>query len=233
MVAIEGNEITRAHHIGSYFNDYGDANLKSENQALEQIGRRKGLAVFFHPGRHGMPAEWYVDFFRRFDHLVGLEVYNQGDRYPKDRETWDKILTVLSPSRKVWGFANDDMHKPLTHLGRSWNVLILPELSSKQVRRAIEKGNFLFVYAPMGPAGPPPPVIEAITVDANAGSLFVQTSGHEAVIWISRGEIIGRSERLELTGLLTMDGYVRAEVHGSHGIVVGTQPFGIKRLKVK
>lgn len=37
MVAIEGNEITRTHHIGSYFNDYGDADVKSEHQALKKL----------------------------------------------------------------------------------------------------------------------------------------------------------------------------------------------------
>lgn len=233
MVAIEGNEITRNHHIGSYFNDYGDADVNSEHQALTQIGSRGGLAVFFHPGRHEKTVAWYVDFFRRFDHLLGLEVYNQGDRYPKDRETWDKILSVLSPSRKVWGFSNDDMHKPWDDLGRNWNILILPELSLHEVRRAIENGSFLFVYSPMGHAAPPPPVIKAITVYPESASIYIQTSGHEAIDWISRGEIIGRGERLDFAGLITMDGYVRAKIHGSDGIVVGTQPFGIRRVKVE
>jgi predicted metal-dependent phosphoesterase TrpH len=64
MVAIEGNEISRVHHIGSYFNDYGSADVDSEDAVIKEIGRRGGLAVLFHPGRYTKPVEWYVEMYR-------------------------------------------------------------------------------------------------------------------------------------------------------------------------
>jgi predicted metal-dependent phosphoesterase TrpH len=129
MVAIEGNEISRVDNIGSYFNDYGDADIDSEDAVIKEIGRRGGLAVLFHPGRYTKPMKWYLKMYRAYPHLIALEIYNLGDRYPNDRKTWDAILTDIGTERPVWGVSNDDMHNPRTQLGRNWNIMLLPELS--------------------------------------------------------------------------------------------------------
>lgn len=229
MFAVQGNEISRVHHMGSYFNDYGDAEVKSEQEAIEEIGRRGGLAMLFHPGRYKRPVEWYVDMYRRYDHLVGLEVYNQGDRYPEDRKTWDAILTEIMPTRAVWGFSNDDMHSPETQLGRNWSIMLLPELSADWVRRAMKEGLFYFVYAPEGHDGPTPPVIRSVTVDARAGTIEVQASGHDSVEWISEGKTVHQGERLSLADLPEIGIYFRAAIHGPGGTVAGTQPFRVRR----
>jgi len=101
MAAVKGNEISTVHHLGSYFNDYGDQTAGSEEEVLREIGKRNGLAVFFHPGRYCLPSSWYVDHFKRNNHLVKIEVYNQGDRYPQDRILWDKILVETLPEKPV------------------------------------------------------------------------------------------------------------------------------------
>jgi predicted metal-dependent phosphoesterase TrpH len=82
MVAIQGNEISEVHHIGSHFSDYGDPEVESEEEALEEIGRRGGTALFHHPGRYSKGVDWYVEMYRRYDHLLGQEVYNRNERYP-------------------------------------------------------------------------------------------------------------------------------------------------------
>jgi hypothetical protein len=229
MVAIEGNEISRWHHIGSYFNNYGDAYVDSEESALKEIGRRGGLAVLFHPGRHKNSVEWYSRMYRQHSHLIGLEVYNQRDRYPGDRKTWDAILTSIGGERPVWGFANDDMHNPESQLGRSWNILLLPELSAEWVRRSMESGAFFFVHAPDGHEGAAPPVIRAITVDSRTGAIHIDAAGHEKIEWISEGRLVHRGERVtfsELAELAKLGGYIRAVVHAAeNGPVLGTQPF--------
>jgi len=230
MVAIEANEISRVHHIGSYFNDYGDADVENETTALDEIGRRGGLAVFFHPGRYMKSVQWYADMFRTHPHLIGIEIYNQGDRYPNDRGTWDAILTDMINDRPVWGFSNDDMHHPATHLGRNWNVMLLPALSADWVRKAMEQGMFLYVYQPNGPQAEPPPEIRSIMIDSRAGAIRVQAAGYSRIEWISGGEIVHRGEALELSYLTDVPGYVRAVVYGSDGrSLIGTQPFGIRQ----
>ncbi len=229
MVAIQGNEISAVHHIACFFNDYGNPDAQSEEEAIEEIGRRGGLAVFNHPGRYKKAVEWYADMYQRYEHLIGLEIYNQADRYSGDRKKWDAILTELLPERPVWGFSNDDMHHPEQHLGRNWNVLILPELTSDLVRQALEQGCFYFVYAPKGPEGPPVPVIESITVDEHLGTIQIKASGYDYVLWVSQGNNVHKGNRLSLVDLPDVRKYIRAEVHGTDGIVVGTQPFRILR----
>jgi len=230
MVAVQGNEISGLHHIGSYFNSYGNPDVTSENEAIEEIGRRGGLAVFNHPGRYDKAVEWYVDMFSLYDHLIGLEVYNRRDRYPDDRATWDAVLTKLIPERSIWGFANDDMHEPEEELGFSWNILVLPKLNHNHVRKAMEQGCFFYAHASLGHNGSPVPVVEAITVDERLGIIQIRASNYEFIEWISQGNIIHKGDRLILDESAGVEQYIRAEIHGSDGTIVGTQPFSLSRL---
>ncbi|UCH10965.1 MAG: hypothetical protein JSU61_03500, partial [Fidelibacterota bacterium] len=156
---------------------------------------------------------------------------NRNDRYPGDRQKWDSILTVIVPDRFAWGFGSDDMHNLDKDIGISWNVVIVPKLTSELVRQALEQGCFFFVNSPQGHGGSPAPVIEAITVDAPSGTIHIKASGHERIEWISRGRIVRRGDRLRLAALPKQAQYVRAEISGADGTVVGTQPFGITRLE--
>jgi hypothetical protein len=227
MLAIEGNEISRAHHIGSYFNDYGGADVDSEDAVIQEIGRRGGLAILFHPGRCTKPVEWYVEMYRAYPHLIGFEIYNQVDRYPHDRKTWDAILTDIVTERPVWGFSNDDMHNPDTQLGRNWNVMLLPELSVEWVRWSIENGAFFFVHA--SDDGTTPSTIKSITVDSQQGIIYIDATGHEIIDWISKGRMVHRGDRVNLFELQGLGGYIRAEIHSTDGgSIVGTQPFLIQ-----
>jgi hypothetical protein len=173
LVAIEGNEISARHHIGSYFTGYGDSSATSEENILAAIGRRGGLAVFFHPGRYERPAAWYANLFRRHPHALGVEVYSDGDSFPQDRQKWDDILEDLLPERPAWGFSNDDMHRP-KNIGRNWNVLLLPERTPAAVRAGLESGAFFFAYCPQGPAGEPAPAVRQIAVDPAARTIRIE-----------------------------------------------------------
>ena len=137
MIDIEGNEFSRHHHMGSFFNSLlGTADL---TESLQSVAAENGIAMLYHPGRYNFPIEWYADVFNNNNHLIGLEVYNNGDRYSGDRMKWDSLLTVIMPGRSAWGYSNDDMHdRP--HVGRNWNMLILPELTHESVREGMESG---------------------------------------------------------------------------------------------
>ncbi|MEJ6951445.1 PHP domain-containing protein [Natronospora cellulosivora (SeqCode)] len=185
MVAIEGNEISRTHHLGSFFNDYGGG-TNSEQTALVEIAERNGLAMFYHPGRYDRSLEWYLEYYREHDHLIGLEVYNQGDKYPDDRELWDQILNTLMPERPVWGFSNDDMHRVENHLGRNFNIFVLEELNDENVRKAMVNGNLYFVYTPR--VGDPFPKIEEVIVNDNGISLKVDE--YKEITWISSNSAV-------------------------------------------
>jgi hypothetical protein len=229
MVAVEGNEISRFHHIGSYFCDYGNPEVVSGDIAIKEIGSLGGLAVLFHPGRYRNPASWYSSLYRAHPHLIGFEIYNQGDRHPDDRKTWDAILTDIISERPVWGFSNDDMHNPeRKQLGRNWNVMLLPELSAEAVRRGMEEGTFFFVYAPEGHDGGAPPVIRAIAVDSSKGTIHIDATGYESIEWISDGRFIHRGDRVNLSELADPGGYIRAVIRSENSSLIGTQPFRIQ-----
>ncbi|MDD4102719.1 MAG: hypothetical protein PHU80_08825 [Kiritimatiellae bacterium] len=228
MVAIEGNEISRLHHTGSFFCDYGDANVASEEDAVREIGVRNGLAMLFHPGRYSdkKTVEWYVKMYRTFPHLFGMEIYNCGDRYSQDRVLWDTVLTRLVAERPVWGFSNDDMHNPALHAGHNWNVMLVPELTSGALRRAMEGGVSFYVFAPEGHNGPPPPEIRAVSVDRCEGVISLDVTGHKRVEWISEGRKVHEGASINLDELDMLGSYVRATVYSaSGGPLIGTQPF--------
>jgi hypothetical protein len=226
MIDIQANELSRHHHIGSFFNDHNGTT--TEDESLDATAAKNGIAMLYHPGRYNRPLEWYVDLYRRYDHLFGLEVYNQADRYKNDRILWDSILTVTMPDRPVWGYSNDDMHS-LTQLGRNWNILILPELNSEWVRKAMKEGLSYFIYAPGGHDGPTPPVIESINVDKRKGTIEIKASGHDSVVWISEGKEVHKGNRINLNDIPEIGNYVRAKLYGPGETVAGTQPFGIRK----
>lgn len=233
MLAVRGNEISDVHHIGSYLNDFdidgrryrpllwprGSRADIDEEGVFQEIGERQGLAVFFHPGRYVFDPEFYAGFFERHEHLVGLEVVNQRDRYRGDRELWDEVLTLLMPERPVWGFANDDMHF-MRHVGHSYNVFLLPELTKASFRKAMIEGSFYFSH------GDEPPTIESIEVDNDSGHIRVVASGQDDIAWISEGRAIHHGDTLEFRSTRNVGSYVRAKLMGPGGNTY-TNPFGV------
>ncbi|MFO7922986.1 MAG: hypothetical protein R6U58_04775 [Bacteroidales bacterium] len=232
MIDIQANELSSHHHMGSFFNDHNGTS--TEVESLEATAAKDGITMLYHPGRYQgrdpqfFNLQWYVDLYETYDHLFGMEVYNQGDRYPGDRRLWDSVLTVTMPEKPVWGYSNDDMHA-LPHLGRNWSVMLLPELNHEQVRYGLEKGLSYFVYAPGGHDGPKPPVIESVKVNDRKGTIEISAEGYDTVVWISGGEVLHEGSMLNLNDLEESIPYIRAELYGPGETVAGTQPFGIKK----
>ncbi len=218
MIAVQGNEPSRHHHMGSYFNDY-NGEFTDLHDSLQAVADRDGLAVLFHPGRYSFDTAWYVDIYETYDFLVGMEVYNQGDRYPNDRELWDEVLAEMMPERPVWGFSNDDSHG-LSHIGRNHQTLLLPELTEENVRAAMIKGEFYFSYTPT--RGDPAPEIIHIEANQNEGFIAIEADGATDVRWISGGETILSDEYVIY--VRGYNGYLRIELEGPYGTTY-TQPF--------
>ncbi len=230
MVAVQGAEPSSHHHMGTYFcNVPGRGDVEG---TLADVREQGGIAVMFHPGRYNWAVEDYVKLYEEWDELIGMEIYNQGDRYSNDRDTWDAVLTELMPEgAPVWGFSNDDMHT-MGHLGRNWNVLLLPELSAEAVRKSMEEGRFFYVYASAGHIGPAPPEIDSIAVDRDEGTIRIDAAQYDSIEWISGGHVVAQGEKSALCQDSAQAGYIRAvlRVSAEEGdVLMGTQPFGIIR----
>jgi len=224
MVAIKGNEISYlGHDINSYYNNY---NGTKPEVSLDSIASRGGISVLNHPGRYKFSSKWYADVYNRYNHIVGIEVFNCGNRYPNDRQKWDSILTILSPSRPVWGFSNDDFHS-MRDFGRNWNVFLLPELNQIEVRKAMENGIFYFVNAPEGQKGQKPSEILSMEVNSRKKYISIVAANCDSIAWISNGLIVGHGNILDIRKLPASCRYVRAELYGKGNSVVCTQPFNI------
>ncbi len=227
MIAIQGSEISSPHHAGSLFNDYNQP-TGQEDSSFAAIGAKNGLVIINHPGRYQHNAQWYIDFYRMYGHLKGMEIYNNGDRYPGDRQLWDSVLVALLPSRPVWAFSNDDMHGEKS-LGRNWNIFVLPELTNEWVRKGIEEGRSFFVYSPEGPRNPAIPVIHSVRIKPQKGRIQLMVTGQDSIHWISGGKIIQKGNSFSLNDLKELPAYVRAEIYGTGGVVMGTQPFIVQK----
>lgn len=231
MLAIQGNELSRHHHMGSYFSNHNDT--KTEEESLKATAAKNGLVMFNHPGRYTRrdsvkySVDWYVDFLQRYNHLIGIEIYNQGDRYPNDRELYDAILSRMMPDRPVWAYSNDDMHHSGT-LGQNWNLMVLPELTEEWVRKGMQQGRSFYIYSPSGHNGPELPQIQEVKVNNRKGLIEINAIGYDSIRWISDGEVVHRGGQLLLKDQYGIEKYVRAEIFGPGNSIIGTQPFGIR-----
>jgi len=229
MVSVEGTEISLSHHIVSLFNDYAGYTF-SEEEAFVEIGKRGGLAVFAHPGRYKETLDWYVSFYEKHDHLIGVEVYNQKDRHSGDRDFWDRLLHRLMPDRPVWGFAGDDMHQR-GHLGWNYTVLPLEVLNKEQVRSAIEAGAFYF-FKPRKQMTAPGLRITSVEVD-DVGIRLSLEGEAESVNWIcfnpetEKSEIVHQGTELSMAQIPEAASFVRARIIAGDGSYY-TQPFAVK-----
>ena len=236
MLAVQANEISDTHHIGSYFSDYDIDGMKyrpilwktgekadiDEEEVIKNIGDKNGLAVFFHPGRYDYTPDFYRNFYLEHDHLIGMEVINQRDRYPYDREIWDDVLTLLMPERPVWGFSNDDMHT-MGHLGYCYNIFPLPELSEESFRDAMENGQFYFSY------GKEAPEIKSLELDNDEGLIRIEATGWNEIVWYSDSRVIHHGSTLNFREIPNVGSYVRAKIMGNSGNTY-TNPFGVRNI---
>jgi len=225
MVDIPGGELWfKKHELNCFFSDYEGAD---SDRFLDTLAAKGGIAVFNHPGRYKLPASWYVNLYKRYNQLVGLEVFNCGNRYPNDRQLWDSILTVMAPIRPIWGFSNDDMHS-MRDLGKDWNVFLLPEANKKNVRNAMENGISYFIHAPLGHKGVLAPAINSININKKRGIIKIKATGYRSIEWISNGKKIKKGSHFNIKRLPANGKYVRAELYGAGNSIVCTQPFFIK-----
>jgi hypothetical protein len=228
MLAVRGNEISGCHHIGSFFNDLGYSFDPGEPRALDDIAERGGLAIIFHPGRYSFEPSRYnhlIDLNR--ESTIGIEVYNQGDRYPKDRQLWDSVNRLRDPDDLVWGFSFDDMHTS-GHLFRNYNHHFMYDLSEGELRRALSEGTSTFSYEPGGSGDALTPKLKSIDVEGS--KITLEGINYTRIIWYDENTDIitgdSTSNNNKTIDVLNIkSNFVRAVLENEYGRTY-TQPFG-------
>ncbi len=232
MLAVQGNEIFQFNDVGSLFNGYSHSppglSIEEVKEGLDEITSRHGLALFYHPGRSGEKPAWYADFFSRYSTLLGLEVFNQSDRFSTDRLTWDRVLGLTMPERPVWGFSNDDSHR-FEHLFGNYQFMLMEELSENALRRALQGGSFFFCREPGRSGRALAPRVEGVLVNEERCTITIEGAGWNEVEWISeKSEIVGRGDVFSYRHIQSP--FVRVRLVGPFG-ETGSQPFGFVRSR--
>jgi hypothetical protein len=228
MLAVRGDEYSKSDHMNALFDFSSDSqNFKSGIPHVEDWG---GISLVNHPGQYSAPSgwAWYIPWFRDYSSCVGMEVYNQGVRYPDDRRLWDNINEYYFWSEKklVWGFSNDDSHKK-SQLYRNFQYMLLPELTESALRIALQEGAFYFCYEPGGSGNENVPRIDEIVVDNEAKTITITATGYESISWIGPGtDTVGDGTTFDYSEYAYTP-FVRAVLEGSNGESL-TQPFGFE-----
>lgn len=249
------NEQSRSDHVNTFFADFNNesgATLEGNIAKADELG---GISHINHPGRYtggsnttgtagedasNNPANIskYVDLFKKYDSLVGMEIINKkdGDSY-SDRILWDNILTKTMPELPVWGFSNDDTHS-VSATGFSYNIMLLPSNTVQNVRKSMEDGTFYasakvskrelgMDFVSTGDT----PKITNIVVNEDEDTITIYGQNYNTIEWIANGKIIATGATIDLNDYENaLRNYVRAQLKGDGGISF-TQPFGIEGLR--
>lgn len=228
MLAVKGDEYSSSHHMNAFW-DFTTVSSDLES-GIPHVHESGGLSHINHPGRYNGPGDWawYIPWYQDYDSCVGLEVFNQGDRYSDDRALWDNINENYfeSDGRLVWGYSNDDKHTT-GHLYRNFQFMLLPELTEAALRAAQLTGAFYFCYEPGGSGTADVPRITDIDVNNTAKTITITATGDASITWIGPGGLAESSgEVFDFTDYVDAP-FVRAVLDGDNGDCY-TQPFGFE-----
>ncbi len=264
MLAIPGNELSKSYTNswnevgGSEYNHHNDfftgrqgmefATLRESYAYTEKLG---GMQLINHPGQYWSldrnytngeknSPEWHAYNFITYKSLIGLEVYNQGNRRPNDRILWDQILDITMPQTPVWGYSCDDSHND-EQLFRNYNWMLMPALTIEELKQAMRNGNHYFSYEYTGSGEAKAPRIDTIVADTIAHTITIDTDAAE-VYWISSTEMSNVNVPSTRKSCVVAIGktfdythfqgtYVRALIKNEYGETC-TQPFGFDNRNV-
>ena len=256
MLAVPGNELSKDNtnswdeRTGGQFNHHNDFFTGRQGQEFASLQESYaytyalgGLQIINHPGQYwdlnnsysetakNGPG-WHATNFKTYPSLVGLEVYNQGNRRANDRILWDQILNRTMPNKAVFGYSGDDTHND-GQLFRNYNFMLMPELSTPALKTAMINGNSYFCYEPKGSGEGKAPRISSIVVDEENKTITIEANGD--VKWIystdktsnanssRRSTVVGHGKTFSYEGYQGI--YVRAFITNVFGETC-TQPFG-------
>ena len=255
MLAIPGNELSKdntnswSERTGGEFNHHNDFFTGRQGQEFASLQESYaytyalgGMQIINHPGQYWSIDNtysetqkngpgWHATNFKTYPSLVGLEVYNQGDRRANDRVLWDQILQRTMPMRNVYGYSGDDTHNN-EQLFRNYNMMLMTDLTTEDLKQAMRKGASYFCYEPKGSGEAKAPRITNIEVDEQAQTITIETNG--LVHWIyatdktssaassARSTVVGIGKSFCYKGY--QGSYVRAYITNVYGETC-TQPI--------
>lgn len=251
-----GNEhnFIKGDHVNTYFANLVTPGMGSLESVIEMAQYNNGLSQINHPGRYtGSPeipdqatVKKYADLLLRYSSCLGFEISNKNDSHGNDRVLWDYVLMETAPKgRNVFAYGNDDAHK-LADIGRNWNMMLMPENTPENVRRAMETGASYVSTRRAKAEGvdatgssDPTPSITKIEIDETTDTITITGDNYTSIEWIADAQIIvteaynASGNSLNLRDYDSEIGsYIRFQLKGTGGISFA-QPFILERSELQ
>jgi hypothetical protein len=206
-------------NLECYIDDLEDIN--NHQSLFEDIERQGGINIICHP--HAFEDNyWPLEKLIKLNNYTGIEIYNNNVKFDnKGRavatDLWDELL---SRGKKVFGFANDDMHI-FQRCGGAFNMVLAAERSREAIIDSLKKGSF---YASTGL------FLNNIKLENGVISVEIKHENIPAQFkFIGYGgrtlkEEFGAAANYQCIG---SEGYVRVEMKREDGAMAWCQPFWI------
>lgn len=222
MTLLAGNEVTAGGvhllHVGADRRVEPDADRQG---VIDQINAGPGFAIVNHPNWQRHFNHCPLEAMSAWTGYAGIEVFNgsifrdPGSAYATDK--WDMLLGT---GRRVWGFANDDMHAPVD-MALGWNMVYAPDRTAESIVEAMRRGRF---YASTGVT------ITSIAVEGT--TVRVETEDADRIVAGTRfgtrlATADGRALSFDVTEHEALKQYVRFTCWGTGESMAWTQPLFI------
>lgn len=227
LILIQGVEYKKGakQTLGINVDKYDDdgENHKNHNELFKKVEDYNGINIICHP-HLGKMNYWTVDELINLDNYTGIEIFNNNVRMDCKgialaTDVWDELL---SKGKKVYGFANDDMHI-FSRAGGAYNYVLSKRKDKESIIEAIKRGSF---YASFGVK------ISEIKLKDNRLSL---KKGDERVPYVffrfigQNGQVLKETKGTEAYyDIKGNEGYIRVEVFREDGAKAWSQPFFIE-----
>ena len=179
--------------------------------AVDAVLADEGFAAPAHPNWKGDFDHWPQATLDRVEGYRGLEIFNglmyghPGARAATDR--WDQLL---SDGRRIWGYANDDSHRPWD-VARGWNVVQVDEVSRAAILEALASGR---CYASTG--------VTVDRIDVTGDTITVEAADADEIHFVTDHGVVQRVVEGSTAQFRVPDhlvhredhSYVRAECYG-------------------
>lgn len=241
-------------HVNGYFTEYGSGVWGKENDyesapaAIEEAG---GYSVLNHVGdwvdsnhypersHQDVFISYFANIFNKYHSCLGMEIINNTDNVTRaDRALWDELLKVIIPKgRNIWAFADDDSEY-VSDVGRSFEMMVMPENNLANVKTAMENGTFFacskYARTEIGNdfvGTGEVPLVTNIKVNQRQNTIELELDSSRdcnAVEWVYDNKVIATGTKIDLNDYEDELGcYIRFQLKGEGGITY-SQAFELK-----
>ncbi|WP_297637858.1 hypothetical protein [uncultured Clostridium sp.] len=227
ILLIQGVEFKRSgkQTLGINLETYDDdgENYTNHNELFKKVVENGGINIICHP-HLGKMDYWTLDELLNLENYTGIEIFNNNVRLDCKgialaTDLWDELL---SRGKRVFGFADDDMHI-FSRAGGAYNYVLAKEKSKEEIMNGLRRGSF---YASFGVK------VKEIEVKNNRISL---KKGDERVPYVffkfigKNGVVLKECKGTEAYyDVVGNEGYIRVEVFREDGAKAWLQPFFIE-----